>query len=120
MTAIWRDIACFLRSYVAQSKARQKLRRNTRIALGGIEVGKNCGTTRGLQVHTRSKATLGLDAFRYAVTDYWNAKFSDAYTLSFDTLAHEPGSLDKVFLLDEDRLTQLLIHPECLTGGVYA
>ena len=71
-------------------------------------------------MHTRSQATLGLGDFRYAVTDYGHARFLDAYTLSLETLAHEPGSPDKVFLLDEDRLTQLLIHLESLTGGVYA
>ena len=71
-------------------------------------------------MHTRSQATLGLGDFRYAVTDYGNARFSDAYTLSFETLAHEPGSPDKAFLLDADRLTQLLRPLESLTVGVYA
>ena len=63
---------------------------------------------------------MGLGVFRYAVTDYGNARFSDAYTLSFETLAHESGLPYKVFLLDEDRLTQFLRHLESLTVGAYA
>ena len=120
MTAIQRDIACFLRSYVAQSKARAK---NCEEMLESPWAELGLARTAELRAgyrFARSKATLRLGAFRYAVTDYGNAKFSDAYTLSFETLAHESGSPDKVFLLDEDKLTQLLRHLESLTGEVYA
>ena len=38
------------------------------------------------------KPSLGGGAFCYAVTDFWNDRFPTPSTLSFEALAHEPGS----------------------------
>ena len=120
MTTIRRDVACFLRSYVTQSKARAKNYEATlESPLAELGLARAVGPRAGYRFVRGPKATLGSGAFGYAVTDYWNARFSDAHTLSFEALAHEPGSPGRVFLLDEDGLTQLLMRMESLTGGVY-
>ena len=56
------------------------------------------------------KTTLGDGAFVYALLEFWS-QYSQASTLSFEAIAHEPGSPGRVFLLDEndvaDRLSQI-------------
>ena len=120
VTTIRRDVACFLRSYVAQPKARAKTYEETlESPLAELGLVRTAGPRGGYRFVRGPKATLGAGAFCYALTDYWNARFADAQTLSFEALAHEPGSPGRVFLLDEDGLIQLLMRMESLTGGVY-
>ena len=57
--------------------------------------------------------------FCYAVTDFWNTRFLNANTLSFEALAHEPGSPGRVFLLDENDVVEMLTTLEEATKGVY-
>ena len=42
-----------------------------------------------------------------------------AQTLSFEALAHEPGSPGRVFLIDEDTLADRLMGIEAASGGIY-
>jgi hypothetical protein len=62
---------------------------------------------------------LGAGVFGYAVTDYWERNFSNANTLSFEALTHEPGSPGRTFLLEENDMVDMLIALEEVSGGVY-
>ena len=44
---------------------------------------------------------------------------SKAQTLSFEAVAHEPGSPGRVFLLDENSVVDLLSEIEEASGGAY-
>lgn len=54
--------------------------------------------------------------FLYALLDFWSG-YSRAATLSFEAIAHEPGSPGRVFLLDENDVADRLADLDQLTGG---
>lgn len=65
------------------------------------------------------KPSLGPGVFCYAVTDFWNRSFSNANTLSFEALNHEPGSPARVFMLEENDMVDMLTALEQTSDEVY-
>ena len=63
---------------------------------------KPVGKHGGFRFVRGQKPSLGLGTFSYAVTDFWS-RFSVAQTLSFEALAHEPGSPGRVFSVGRER-----------------
>ena len=60
----------------------------------------------------------------FAVHDFWSGRsaarrVSAARTLSFEALAHEPGSPGRVFAWDENALADLLFEIEEVSDGAY-
>ena len=53
------------------------------------------------------KPILSAGVFAFATTEFWDNRYGDVGTLSFDALLHEPGAPGRVFLLDEASLTDL-------------
>ena len=115
---IRRDVSCFIRTYVAQPPSNP----------GGFEDGLECPLTElglikatgrrdGFRFVRGPKPSLGAGVFGYAVTRYWNANYAGAATLSFEALAHEPGSPGRTFLLEEDDLVTMLMSLEETTKG---
>ena len=47
--------------------------------------------------------------FVYALIDFW-ARYSTAGTLSFEAVAHAPGSPGRVFLFDENDVVDALLR----------
>ena len=118
---IKRDVACFVRTYVAQPTSRQASYEDS-LESPLIELGliKPTGRRDGFRFVRGPKPSLGVGVFCYAVTDFWSRSFNSANTLSFEALAHEPGSPGRVFMLDENSLVGLLGEMDQLTGGAYA
>ena len=118
---IKRDVGCFVRTYVAQPISRQASYEDS-LESPLIELGliKPTGRRDGFRFVRGPKPSLGVGVFYYAVTDFWFRSFDSVNTLSFEVLAHEPGSPGRVFLLDENSLVDLLGGIEQLTGGAYA
>lgn len=117
---IRRDVSCFVRTYVALPPSIH----------GGYEDGLECPLTElglikatgrrdGFRFVRGPKPSLGPGVFGYAVTQYWNKYFGEASTLSFEALAHEPGSPGRTFLLEEDDLVTMLLALEEATKGAY-
>ena len=117
---IRRDVSCFIRTYVAQPPATS----------GGFEDGLECPLTElglikatgrrdGFRFVRGPKPSLGAGVFGYAVTQYWNGNYARAATLSFEALAHEPGSPGRTFLLEEDDMVTMLMALEETTKGAY-
>ena len=50
---------------------------------------------------------------------YWSRVAGHVNTLSFEVLAHEPGSPGRVFVLDENHLVDRLSALEAATAGRY-
>ena len=118
---IKRDVACFVRTYVALSTSRQASYEDS-LESPLIELGliKPMGRRDGFRFVRGPKPSLGAGVFCYAVTDFWSRSFKSANTLSFEALAHEPGSPGRVFMLDENSLVELLGKMEQLSRGAYA
>ena len=115
------DVACFVRTYVSQQplgKANQESALESPLTELGLirPVGRRDGFRFGLG----HKPSLEAGIFCYAVTKFWMSRdLSSAQTLSFEALAHEPGSPGRVFLLDEDDLATRLLDIEEISNNLY-
>ena len=114
------DVACFVRTYVAQSLA-AKSNQEDGLESPLTELGliKPIGRREGFRFVRGPKPSLGIGAFCYAVTDFWNERFPNANTLSLEALTHEPGSPGRVFLLDENDVVDMLAQLEDSAKGAY-
>ncbi|MCY3994470.1 MAG: DUF4007 family protein [Caldilineaceae bacterium] len=117
---IRRDVACFIRTYVTQSPPRNTSFEDSLDSplteLGLIRPG---GKRDEFRFVRGSKPSLGPGVFCYAVTDFWNRSFSNANTLSFEALNHEPGSPARVFMLEENDMVDMLAALEETSDGIY-
>ena len=117
---IRRDVSCFVRTYMAQPVGNivsyEDALESPLTELGLV---KSVGRRNGLRFVRGPKPSLGVGVFGYAVTDFWNRYSPNTNTLSFEALAHEPGSPGRAFLLDENDLVDLLVSLEECTRGAY-
>jgi hypothetical protein len=111
------DVACFVRTYVAQRPSghagNDDALESPLTELGLIKaVGKrdNFRFVRG------RKPTLGNGVFIHALLDFWS-RYSSTATLSFEAIAHEPGGPGRVFLLDENDVADRLMELDDRTDG---
>ena len=118
-STIRNDVLCFVRTYVPRLPSRgvnyEDALESPLTELGLIG---QMGRRDGFRFLIGRKSTLGPGVLAYAVTTFWN-RYSMAQTLSFEALAHEPGSPGRVFLIDEDTLVDRLMGIEAASGGVY-
>lgn len=114
---IKRDVECFVRTYAAKPVTGKQTHEDTMESpLTELSLIKAIGKKDGFRLIRGPKATLGDGVFAYAVNSFWNS-YSDANTLSFEALAHQPGSPGKVFQLNEDELTDRLLRIDAATDG---
>ena len=120
LATIRRDVSCFVRTYVgigpSGSDVYEDSLESPLIELGLI---KPTGRRDGFRYVRGSKPSLGTGVFGYAVTDFWNSSFKNSNTLSFEALAHEPGSPGRAFLLEENDMVDMLVALDDSTSGVY-
>lgn len=114
-TTIQRDVECFVRMYEAHpSGAAATVEENLESPLAEL------GLIRGHKGHFHlvrgNKPTLPDGVFATALDSFWN-RMGSARTLSFEMIAHEPGSPGRVFLLDEPELASRLLGLEDFTKG---
>lgn len=118
-TTISNDVKCFVRSYVRRpTSAKASYEDALESPLTELGLIRSAGSRDRFRFIRGQKPTLGGGVFALAVTEFWDL-YSAAATLSFEALAHEPGSPGRVFLLDEDALADRLLGMEEDTGGVY-
>lgn len=117
---IRRDVACFIRTYVTQSALGNASFEDSLDSplteLGLIRPG---GRRDEFRFVRGAKPSLGHGVFCYAVTDFWNRSFSNANTLSFEALNHEPGCPARVFMLEENDMVDMLAALEETSDGIY-
>lgn len=114
-TTVQRDVECFIRMYEARSPGNyQSVEDQLESPLAEL------GLIRGVKGHFHlvrgPKPTLPAGVFATALNSFWNRQGS-AKTLSFEMVAHEPGSPGRVFLLDESDLANRLLALEDTTKG---
>lgn len=118
-TTIKRDVECFVRSYVARPAAGHASHEDTlESPLTELGLIKAIGRRDGFRLVRGPKSTLGEGVFLYALNDFWS-RYSKANTLSFEAIAHEPGSPGQVFLLDENDIADRLFDLDELTNGAF-
>ena len=114
-----RDVECFVRTYVARRAAANASPEDTlESPLAELGLIKPVGKRDGFRFVRGPKSTLGDGVFLYALIDFWKG-FSGARTLSFEAIAHEPGSPGRVFLLDENDIADRLLDLEEFTDGAF-
>ncbi len=116
-TTIKRDVECFVRTYVARRTSPRSSHEDTlESPLAELGLIRPIGKKDGFRFVRGPKSTLGRGVFIYALIDFWRA-YSDARTLSFEAIAHEPGSPGRVFLLDENDIAHRLLDLEDFSKG---
>jgi len=118
-TTVRRDVECFLRTYVARPPAANASPEDTlESPLAELGLIKAIGKRDGFRFMRGPKSTLGEGVFLYALIDFWK-NYTNAQTLSFEAIAHEPGSPGRVFLLDENDVADRLLDLEEFTEGAF-
>ena len=118
-TTIRRDVECFLRTYVAKRPSAKASPEDTlESPLSELGLIKALGKRDGFRFVRGPKSTLDKGVFLYALIDFWQY-FTAAQTLSFEAIAHEPGSPGRVFLLDENDIADRLLDLEEFTEGAF-
>lgn len=117
---IRKDVACFVRTYVSQPPTGKASREDTlESPLTELGLIRPIGKRDGFRFVRGPKPSLGQGVFCHAVTEFWLGHLPNARTLSFEALAHEPGSPGRVFLLDENDLVDRLTNLEDVSDGLY-
>jgi hypothetical protein len=114
-TTIQRDVECFVRMYEAHpTGAAGAVEENLESPLA--ELGLVRGHKGNFNLVRGAKPTLPDGLFAVALDSFWNRQGSTK-TLSFEMIAHEPGSPGRVFLLDESELAGRLLALDDVTRG---
>jgi hypothetical protein len=116
-TTIKADVACFIRTYAAQAQPNQSnIDDSLESPLAELGLIKSVGRRDGFRLVRGGKPSLGSGVFLFALLEFWSQQ-GEASTMSFETLAHAPGSPGRVFLLDEEELASRLASLELETNG---
>lgn len=116
---VGRDADCFVRTYVSRTSKKD-------ISEDGLEspfaeLGLVTPLAGGaLQFRRGPKPSLPDEAFALALVEFWQSQFPTRGTLSIETVAHEPGSPGRVFLMDEESLSERLERIADVTSGALA
>ena len=114
------DVTCFVRTYASSSAQGHASGEETlESPLTELGLVRQVGRRDGFRFAYGEKPSLGMGVFSYAVHDFWSRHRSNAQALSFEALAHEPGSPGRVFLLNENDLVDRLVNMEHYSRGVY-
>jgi len=111
------DVACFVRTYVARQPS-GKIGHDDALESPLTELGliKAVGKKDGFRFVRGPKSSLGQGVFVYALLDFWS-RYSGAATLSFEAIAHAPGSPGRVFAFDENDVAARLALLDDVTEG---
>ena len=118
-TTLKNDVGCFIRTYVARQPS-GKTGHDDALESPLTELGliKAIGKNDGFRFVRGPKSTLGDGVFAYALLDFWSRFHPNAATLSFEIIAHAPGSPGRVFQFDENDVAGRLTVLEDVTDGV--
>ncbi len=112
------DVACFIRTYVSQQPSGQAGHDDAlESPLTELGLIRAIRKRDGFRFVRGPKTSLGGGVFVYALLDFWGRYSPGAATLSFEAIAHEPGSPGRVFLLDENNVADRLSDLDAITDG---
>lgn len=117
-TTIKRDVECFVRTYVARLVDKDSYEETVESPLAELGLIKPIGKRDGFRFMRGVKPSLGNGVFTYALLKFW-AQYSQSTSLTYEAIAHEPGSPGRVFMLDENELVDRLQNIHMATDGAY-
>jgi hypothetical protein len=118
---IRRDVECFVRTYAAKKPSNKTIYEDAlESPLAELGLIKPIGKRDGFRLVRGSKSSLGVGVFLYALIDFWERFSPNTNTLSFEAVAHEPGSPGRVFLLNENDLFDYLVEINEYTHEAYS
>ncbi len=119
VSTLKRDVECFVRTYVVRPSNTKSVHEDTlESPLAELGLIKPVGKRDGFRMVRGRKSSLGHGVFLYALLDFCKNNMNSS-TLSFEKIAHEPGSPGRVFLLDENHLIDYLVNIGDVTNGAY-
>jgi len=119
IATIRRDVECFVRTYAAKPHNTKTIYEDTlESPLTELGLIKPIGKRDNFRLVRSDKPSLGTGVFLYALIDFWN-RFTDDHSITFETIAHEPGSPGRVFLLNENDIYDYLSKIETVTNSKY-
>jgi uncharacterized protein DUF4007 len=118
-TTVRRDVECFLRTYASPAASSGGAPEDAlESPLAELGLVRTIGRRDDYQFARGAKPTLPAGVFAHALNSFWEG-VGATRTLSFEMVAHEPGSPGRVFLLDEAGLADRLVKLEDQTEGLF-
>ena len=120
---IKRDVECFVRLYASKvTSAKGSHEDALESPLAELGLIRSTGRLDGFRFVRGNKPTLNNEILLYALMDFWDQQSIDqdggkAETISFERIAHDPGSPGRVFLLSEDDLYGRVQNVEDISEG---
>ena len=116
--SIKRDVDCFLRTYVPSRLTKTTIMEDTfDCPLVELNLISNSSDGHTYRFQRGPKPSLPIEIFAAALSEFWDARFSENNTLTFANIAYSPKSPGRIFQLDEDTLVEYLDRLESLTAG---
>ena len=116
--SIKRDVDCFLRTYVPSRLTKTTIMEDTfDCPLVELNLISNSSDENTYRFHRGPKPSLPIEIFTAALSEFWEARFSDNNTLTLANIAYSEKSPGRTFLLDEDTLVEYLEGLDTLTKG---
>jgi hypothetical protein len=109
-----RDTDCFVRTYVSRGGDSEEEALESQMSELGLL--QPIGKRDGFLLSRGPKPSLPNEVFLYGLVQFAIGR-PNSSSLNVETLAHEPGSPGRVFLLDEESLLERLAAIEELSGG---
>lgn len=116
---VGRDADCFVRTYVSRTSKKDISEDGLESPFAELGLVTPLGGG-ALQFRRGPKPSLPDEAFALALVEFWQSQFPTRGTLSIETVAHEPGSPGRVFLMDEESLSERLERIADVTSGALA
>lgn len=117
-TTVKRDVECFVRTYAARIPSDRRLHEEAlESPLAELGLLKATAKKDGFRFVRGEQSTLGDGVFAYATAKFWEDFSPSSKSLSFEAMAHEPGSPGRVFCLDEQELARRMADIEDYTNG---
>ena len=118
ITTVRNDVLCFIRTYVS-TQSSSRLTDDNALESPLVELGliKSTGKRDGFRFVRGPKQTLGDGLFTYAVLDFWSKRSRQSSSLSFEAVAHAPGSPGRIFLLEENDVVDRLANIDTVSKG---
>jgi hypothetical protein len=118
VATVKRDVECFVRAYAARSAGARGLHEEAlESPLAELGLLKSIGKKDGFRFVRGEHSSLNDGVFAYALMRFWELYSPTSSSLSFEAVAHEPGSPGRVFCLDEADLSRRLADIADVTAG---
>ena len=116
--SIKRDVDCFFRTYVSSRLTKATIMEDSfDCPLVELDLISNSSDENIYRFQRGPKPSLPIEIFAAALSEFWDARFSDNNTLTLANIAYSESSPGRTFLLDEDTLVEYLDRLDNLTKG---